>query len=135
SAGWCRGVSIDEVHAVADDQDLSTSKPPHPADDDRRGNGCTNAPTSARPSPTTETQASQARASLGPRAYDSETDASAPPLDASHLSIPGADESDDVPPCEVTTAPEDVAAARAFFASVKASESADQKKRARKVSR
>lgn len=128
-------MSVDEVHAVADDHDLSASKPSHPADDGRRANGCTDATTSARPSAPTETQASQARDSLGSRASDSKTDASAPPLDALHLSIPGADESDDVTPCEVTSAPDDVAAARTFFASVKASESADQKKRARKVSR
>lgn len=128
-------MSVDEVHVVVDDPDLSTSKSSHPADDDRRGNGCTDAPASARPSAPTEAQASQARDSLGSRASDSETDASAPSLDASHLSIPGADESDDVSPCEVATAPEDVAAAQTFFASVKVSESADQKKRARKVSR
>ena len=130
-------MSVDEVHAVTDDHNLSSaSKPSHPADDDRRANGCTVAPTSARPSAPTETQASQARDSLGSRASVSETDAEAPhPSDASELSIPGADESDDVTPCVVVSTPEEIAAAREFFTKAKAAESPGQKKRARKVSR
>lgn len=128
-------MSIDEIQAVADDQDRSTSKPSHPADDDRLGNRCTDAPTSVRPSAPTETLASQARDSLGSRASVSETDAQTPHVSSSQLSIPGADESDDVTPCAVVSIQEDVAGARTFFASAKASESTDQKKRARKVSR
>lgn len=129
-------MSINEAHPVADDQDLLTSKPSHPADDDRRGNGCTDAQTAARPSTPAETQASQARDSLGSRASVSETDTEAPhPSDASELSIPGADESDDVTPCVVVSTPEAIAAAREFFTKAKAAESPGQKKRARKVSR
>lgn len=121
--------------------------------DDFRGNGYSDvlADSNTRTSP--ESQASQARDSLGSRASVSETDAvvsvSSPvggpveletdaqapePFDATALEFPGADESDAVGPCVVVSTPEEVAAAREFFAEAKAAESAGQKKRAKKVS-
>lgn len=88
-----------------------------------------------------------ARDSLGSRASVSETDAerattdaaaAAPELEAinyADLDIPGADESDDVPPFMIESTPEQVAEAEAFFEAAKAQETKEQQARARSRSR
>lgn len=102
-------------------------------------NGCTADEVSSENNVSAGQSHADARGSLGSRASVSETDAvstlSDAPVDYAELDVPGADPSDDVEPLDVPSTTEHIDAARAFFGTQKACESAEQVKRARTQSR